>query len=80
MPSKTGHVDTLPAGQDDLTAIKGLGPKAAAALKAGGVTRFSDIAGWSEADVADWDERINGRGRIVRDKWVEQALTLAKDS
>jgi NADH-quinone oxidoreductase subunit E len=65
------------AGQDDLTRIKGLGPKAAAALADGGVTRFAQIAAWSDADIASWDEKINGRGRITRDDWVGQAKTLA---
>lgn len=64
-------------GQDDLTRIKGLGPKAAAALADGGVTRFAQIAAWSDADIASWDEKINGRGRITRDDWVGQAKTLA---
>jgi len=65
------------AVQDDLTRIKGLGPKAAAALADGGVTRFAQIAAWSDADIASWDEKINGRGRITRDDWVGQAKTLA---
>ena len=62
---------------DDLGAIKGLGPKAAAALKAGGVTSLAQIAAWTEADIERWDQAINGRGRIVRDNWVGQAKTLA---
>lgn len=62
---------------EDLTAIKGLGPKAAAALIEGGVTRIDQIAAWSPSDIADWDARINGRGRIMRDDWVGQAKTLA---
>lgn len=66
------------AGADDLTAIKGLGPKAAEALKAGGVTRYAQLAGWSDSDIADWDARINGRGRIQRDDWVSQARALSK--
>lgn len=61
---------------DDLTQIKGLGPKAAAALHDGGVTRFAQIAAWSDTDVEDWDARINGRGRIARDDWVGQARSL----
>ncbi|WP_417496284.1 proton-conducting membrane transporter [Maricaulis sp.] len=69
-PTDTGR-------QDDLTVIKGLGPKAAASLKAGGVVSLAQIAAWSEADIASWDERINGRGRIVRDDWVGQAKTLS---
>jgi predicted flap endonuclease-1-like 5' DNA nuclease len=66
-----------PAGEDDLTRIKGLGPKAEAALKAGGITRLNQIAEWTETDIEVWDERINGRGRIVRDNWVAQAKELA---
>lgn len=65
------------SSEDDLTRIKGLGPKAEAALKAGGVTRLAQIAAWSDADVEAWDARINGRGRIVRDNWVAQARELA---
>ena len=63
---------------DDLSVIKGLGPKAAASLKAGGVVSLAQIAAWSEADIASWDERINGRGRIVRDDWVGQAKKLSR--
>jgi predicted flap endonuclease-1-like 5' DNA nuclease len=63
--------------EDDLTAIKGLGPKAAASLKAEGVVGFAQIAAWNEAEIASWDAKINGRGRIVRDDWVGQAKTLS---
>jgi len=61
---------------DDLGSIKGLGPKAAAALKAGGVTSVAQVAAWTEADIQHWDSAINGRGRIVRDDWVGQARKL----
>ncbi|MFS2318933.1 hypothetical protein RMQ97_13430 [Maricaulis sp. D1M11] len=65
-----------PAEADDLTVIRGLGPKAAASLLEGGVTRIAQIAEWGEADVTHWDEQINGRGRIARDDWVGQARSL----
>jgi predicted flap endonuclease-1-like 5' DNA nuclease len=63
---------------DDLTRIKGLGPKIAALLGEFGVTRFAQIAAWTPEDVADIDAKL-GRfsGRIVRDQWVEQAKLLA---
>jgi predicted flap endonuclease-1-like 5' DNA nuclease len=67
-------------GEDDLTRIKGLGPKAEAALKAGGVTRIAQIAQWSGSDIEMWDDCINGRGRIVRDDWVGQAREMASAS
>lgn len=65
------------SASDDLGAIKGLGPKAAATLKAGDVTSVSQIAAWTDADIDRWDDAINGRGRIRRDDWVGQAKALA---
>lgn len=63
---------------DDLTRIKGLGPKLAAILGEQGVTSFAQIAAWSDADVERVDASL-GRfsGRITRDQWVEQAKLLA---
>ncbi|MFN3989152.1 MAG: hypothetical protein ACK4IS_02715 [Erythrobacter sp.] len=63
---------------DDLTRIKGLGPKIAALLGELGITRFAQIAAWSEEDIAAIDAQL-GRfsGRIVRDQWVVQAKLLA---
>ena len=67
---------TKQPADDDLLVIKGLGPKAADALKAGGVTSYAAIASWSDADIAIWDETLNARGRIGRDDWVGQAKKL----
>ena len=63
---------------DDLTRIKGLGPKIVAILAQQGVTRFDQIAAWDAQDVARIDATL-GRfaGRISRDQWVEQAKLLA---
>src|SRR4051812_42966812 len=36
-------------GGDDLTRLKGVGPKLAEQLRALGVTRFSQVAAWSDA-------------------------------
>lgn len=61
-----------------LTRLKGLGPKAAARLADLGVTRIDQIAAWSEADAARIDAEMGSfRGRIARDRWVEQARLLA---
>lgn len=63
---------------DDLTRIKGVGPKLSALLASLGVTRFAQIAGWSEADLAAIDARLGAfAGRPVRDSWIEQARLLA---
>ena len=64
---------------DTLTQLKGLGPKAASRLNELGVTRFDQIASWNESDVAAIDAQMGAfRGRITRDRWVEQARLLAK--
>lgn len=63
---------------DDLTRIKGVGPKLAAQLGTLGVHSFAQIAGWNENDIDRIDAQL-GRfeGRIRRDSWVEQARLLA---
>ncbi|KUR72851.1 hypothetical protein AQZ52_06480 [Novosphingobium fuchskuhlense] len=63
---------------DDLTRIKGLGPKISAALRALGVTRFSEIAAWTDEDVARIDAQLGAfAGRATRDNWIEQAKLLS---
>jgi len=65
---------------DDLTRIKGLGPKIRAALAALGVTRYAQIAAWTEDDVARIDAQLGAfAGRATRDNWIEQARLLAAD-
>ena len=74
----TAHVGT--GEGDDLTRIKGLGPRIATLLRGLGITRFDQIAAWSEADVARIDPQLGTfQGRIVRDNWVEQARYLSAD-
>lgn len=63
---------------DDLTRIKGLGPKLRTLLAGLGVTRFAQIAAWTEADIARIDAQLGAfAGRPTRDNWVEQARPLA---
>lgn len=66
------------AGGDDLTRLKGVGPKLSARLKELGVVSFAQIAAWSEADLAAVDAQLGTfAGRPKRDSWVEQAGFLA---
>ncbi len=65
-------------GTDDLSRIKGVGPKLIARLGELGITRFAQIAAWSDADLAQIDSRLGAfSGRPARDSWVEQARFLA---
>ncbi|ODT00237.1 MAG: hypothetical protein ABS49_05860 [Erythrobacter sp. SCN 62-14] len=77
-PTATPAPEPVAASADDLTRIKGLGPKIAALLAELGVTSFAQIASWSDEDVAEIDAKL-GRfsGRISRDQWVMQARLLA---
>ena len=72
-------IHPIPAGPaDELTRMKGVGPKVAALLNGLGVTRFDQIAAWSEDDVARVDSQLGAfKGRIARDQWIEQARLLA---
>jgi predicted flap endonuclease-1-like 5' DNA nuclease len=63
---------------DDLSRIKGVGPKLVVLLQSLGITRFEQIAGWSEEDIDRIDAQLGAfAGRIRRDSWVEQAKFLA---
>jgi predicted flap endonuclease-1-like 5' DNA nuclease len=76
------RVDTNEAAGpgDDLQLLKGCGPKLAARLNELGITRFSQLAGLSETEVALIDDRLGPfRGRVARDRMVEQACYLARD-
>ena len=72
------HPD-LAGPPDDLTRIKGLGPKAAAQLKLLGITRFVQLGALGTAESAALDEQMGVfRGRLERDRWIEQARYLAR--
>jgi predicted flap endonuclease-1-like 5' DNA nuclease len=63
---------------DNLRLMKGVGPKLAALLNGLGITRFAQIAAWTDADIARIDPQLGSfQGRIVRDNWVDQAHYLA---
>lgn len=78
-PEPAPVVAAAPAGPpDELTRMKGVGPKVAALLTSLGITRFDQIAAWSDDDVARIDGQLGAfKGRIVRDQWIEQARLLA---
>ena len=67
------------AGSDDLKQLSGVGPALEKKLHEAGVTSFEQIASWSEADIAEFDEKLSFKGRIEREGWVEQAKTFAAE-
>lgn len=77
-PKPAVAAQAAPAGQaDDLTRLNGVGPVLARKLHAAGVTRFAQIAAWTEQDIAAMDDKLSFKGRIERDGWVAQAKALA---
>ncbi len=63
---------------DDLKRIKGIGPKLEKLCNSLGFYHFDQIAAWSDEEVAWVDQNLEGfKGRVSRDKWVEQARLLA---
>ena len=63
---------------DDLSKIKGLGPKLQTLLPTLGLSTYAQIAALSEADLAALDPKLGPfAGRPARDGWVEQAQYLA---
>jgi predicted flap endonuclease-1-like 5' DNA nuclease len=65
---------------NDLQMLKGVGPRLAAQLNEAGISRFDQLAGLGETEVAMLDARMGAfAGRIARDRLVEQACYLARD-
>ena len=63
---------------DDLSKIKGLGPKLQTLLPSLGLSTYAQIAALSEADLAELDPKLGPfAGRPARDGWVKQAQYLA---
>ncbi len=84
-PAKTAKDETplaaaaVPAGDLDasnLSLISGIGPTIEKKLRAAGINSWNDIAAWTEADIAKWDEELSLRGRATREEWVVQAKEL----
>lgn len=66
------------AGGDDLSKIKGLGPKLQKLLPQLGLTTYAQIAALTDADLDALDAKLGAfAGRPRRDAWVEQAKFLA---
>ena len=64
---------------DDLERLKGVGPRLAQLLNARGFTRYVQIARLSPDEVERLDLELGAfRGRITRDRIVEQAEYLAR--
>ena len=67
-----------PAGKpDDLTRIRGIGPKLAETLHGLGIFHFSQLSALSTKAAEELDSKLSFPGRIRRDDWIGQAKALA---
>ena len=81
------HIDQRPLGldapkggkADDLKRIAGVGPKLESVLHDLGIYHFDQIAAWTPDQVAWVDDYLRFKGRIARDKWIDQAKVFAKE-
>ena len=66
-----------PKGEpDNLAAIKGLTPELIGRLHGLGVTKYEQIATFSDEDIANVDESLSLKGAIEKNDWVSQAREL----
>ena len=62
---------------DDLKIIVGIGPKLEILCHNLGFFHFDQLAAWTAAEIAWVDDNLEGfKGRVSRDKWVDQARVL----
>lgn len=69
----------VPSGaHDDLRLIWGVGPEIEKLLNAQGITRFAQIAAWTDSDLAKFESQLPAfKDRPVKEKWIEQCQKLA---
>ena len=73
------HRNLADEGADDLLLLKGVGPKLAETLHALGFSRFEQIAQLTPTEMERVDAQLGAfRGRLARDRVVEQAAFLAR--
>lgn len=73
-------LEELKPDPDDLTLLVGIGPKLSVALAERGITRFGQIAAWTDAELSEIDKALDLKGRAVRDAWIAQAKRFSADA
>jgi predicted flap endonuclease-1-like 5' DNA nuclease len=64
-------------GRDDLKVIYGIGPRIERGLHALGIYHYDQIAGWDRRTVVWVENHFSLRGKVTRERWVQQARALA---
>ncbi|GAB5458591.1 MAG: hypothetical protein Hens3KO_16210 [Henriciella sp.] len=66
----------IPMKPDDLTRIKGIGPKLSKQLNQLGVYSFKQIAAWTKTEASQIDDNLDFKGRVDPQNWASQARKL----
>jgi predicted flap endonuclease-1-like 5' DNA nuclease len=75
--SETKAIAQIPARQDDLKLISGVGPGLEKKLQDAGITSFAQIVALTDAEITDLEANVvKFAGRIKRDDWIGQAQRL----
>jgi NADH-quinone oxidoreductase subunit E len=70
---------SVPAGApDDLKLISGVGPVLERSLNAVGIVTWAQVAKLTPAQIEAVESELGFLGRVMRDKWIEQAYALAR--
>lgn len=64
------------SAMDDLTRIKGIGPKLSQSLRDMGIRTFAQIADLTPEEIDSINARLRFKGRVEREQWIEQARSL----
>lgn len=73
-----GLAEPRAGGKDDLKQIKGVTPALEISLNHLGIFHFDQVAGWDRKAVVWLDQHLSLKGRIGKEKWVEQARDLTR--
>ena len=62
---------------DDLKRIRGVGVLIEKKLNSLGVIRYEQVANWTVEDIERFSDKLDFKGRIERENWVDQARILS---
>lgn len=68
--------DRRPSVVDDLTVVRGIGDVNEECLQKAGVYYLQQIADWDDSNVQAFNALLAFKGRIERERWVQQAQAL----
>jgi large subunit ribosomal protein L21 len=74
--AKTTAAKASKVNDDNISLIDGLSTAMEKKFRAAGGMTLTQIAAWTDADIAKWDAEFKLKGRITREEWPVQAQEL----